>query len=107
MKWPIFATAEQKSHHKAILKQYGMYFYRGLDCESGEDVVQRLREFLLQNMAAMAGRHNIIVCHEIVMRAFMFLQNHDPIVLDTLEFGNCESMHWTGDTAELLGGNIV
>lgn len=102
MKWPIFATMDEKSLHKANTKQYGMYHYKGEGFESGEEVARRLRVFLQENMAAMAGYHNIIVSHEIVMRAFMFLQSRDPTVFDTLEFKNCESLHWMGWITELL-----
>ena len=103
MKWPTFATTEEKLVHKALTQKHGMYHYSGQGFESGKDVTERLREFLTQNRAALSGGHpNVIVCHEILMRAFVYLQTRDPSVFDTLEIPNCDSIHWTGDLSKLL-----
>lgn len=102
MKWPVFTTVDEKEHHKANAKLHGMYYHKGESFESGEEVANRLRAFLQNNLTLLAGHHNIIVCHEIVMRAFRFLQTRDSVVFDTLKFENCELSHWQGYMTQLL-----
>lgn len=102
MKWPKFNTEAEKISHNDRKKACGMFAHNGKDFESGEEVVVRLRSFLRDNMAAMTWHNNIIVCHEIVMRAFKYLETRNFSVFDTMDFDNCETFHWTGFISELL-----
>lgn len=102
MKWPSFRSPADKSIHDVRRKELGMFTYGGDDFECGEQVVRRLKSFLKEHMPTMACRHNIIVCHEIVMRAFKYLQTRDPLVFDTVNFDNCETFTWIGYITELF-----
>lgn len=98
-------TPDERALHKAGIKAHGMFRYKSLAAnvaETGEDVAKRLNRFLLRHKQALNGQTNIIVCHELVMRAFQYLVRRDPTVFETIEYDNCEIAVWIGslDTFE-------
>ena len=105
LRWPLFKNENERQTHKAAMKNVGMLAYENPAVgyfESGQDVVDRLTDFLLEHRAILRSQPNIIICHEIVMRAFNYLVSGDPTNFETQKFDNCETLKWNGDLMDLI-----
>lgn len=104
LQWPCFENEASRLGHKNEMKKVGMLTYTNSNLgtfECGRDVVRRLQEFLLDHLDKLNKQSNIIVCHEIVMRAFYYMITGDPADFESKKFDNCETLHWKGDVANL------
>ena len=92
--FPIFPNKESREFHRSEAKRLGKFHYRYPfpGGESGHDVAVRLSDFL--KYLALIDKHDtiLIICHEVVIRAAIFLLEPDttPQVFDRVDIDNCE-----------------
>ena len=91
---PKFSNEASRDFHRSEARRVGKFHYRYPlpGGESGEDVAVRLSSFLKDLAQNEQGNTIFIICHEVVIRAAVFLLGSDasPRVFDDVDIDNCE-----------------